>query len=98
MLDWNCVEPANRAFRELTGLTTAYTGYGTEGEAFISGYDPKAGEYRLAFKDEHGKWYDTRNTADWPVFDKLFGRREMWELFCSAMGDCARRAIQAGID
>lgn len=98
MFDFSTIKPAPRSFMAGTGITCMSYGYGDNGEEFISGYHDDIDQYHVSYKDENGVWYDTRNTADWPVFDKLFSRREMWELFCSAMGDCAQRAIEAGID
>lgn len=98
MFDLSCVERAPRAFRIRTGLGTVYVGYGDAGEEFISGYHDDIDEYHVSYKDEYGKWHDTRNTADWPVFDRLFGKRGYWQIYCSAMGDCARRVAEAGLE
>lgn len=98
MFDFSTVKRAPRYFMAGTGLTCMYYGYGTGKEEFISAYHPDIDAYHITFKDESGVWHDTEWQEDWPFFDKLFGRRERWQMYCSAMGDCARRAIEAGIE
>lgn len=98
MLDFYTVKRAPRYFMAGTGITYMSYGYGDNGEEFISGYHLDIDQYHVSYKDENGKWHDTQNPADWPVFDRLFNSREMWQMFCSVMGDCAQRAIEAGTD
>ena len=62
----------------------------------ILGHDIDTRKSSIAAEVE-GHWYDTSSTQDWPVFDRLFGRKA-WQAFVAEHTAQAIAEIEADLD
>ena len=67
-----------------------------DGIQLIIGHDIDSRKSSIAAEVE-GHWYDTSSTQDWPVFDRLFGRKA-WQDFVAEHAEQAIAEIDADID
>ena len=67
-----------------------------DGIQLIIGHDIDARKSSIAAEVE-GHWYDTSSTQDWPVFDRLFGRKA-WQAFVAEHTAQAIAEIEADLD
>lgn len=95
MLDLNTITRTNIDSIDWEDAPTGFDQSGTfyaiqvadlDGIRLILGHDIDAHKSSLA-AEVAGRWYDTRSTRDWPVFDHLFGRNAWQELVADHQED-----------